>query len=83
VLNIPNKCLIYLFQRGINKIPGKKMGEVTLNLRVGGSGGGPKLPVGEKKPESLSPDLGKPKACVENFSLAMGQGIDSRNRVWN
>jgi hypothetical protein len=59
------------------------MGEVTLNLRVGGSGGGPRLPVGEKKPESLSPDLGKPEACVENLSLSMGRGIDSRNRVWN
>jgi hypothetical protein len=42
------------------------MGEVTLNLRVGGSGGGPRLPVGEKKPESLSPDLGKHKACLRS-----------------
>ncbi len=43
------------------------MGEVTLNLRVGGSGGGPRLPVGEKKPESLSPDLGKPEACLRSI----------------
>jgi hypothetical protein len=45
------------------------MGEVTLNLRVGGSGGGPRLPVGEKKPESLSPDLGKPEACIRSLLL--------------
>jgi hypothetical protein len=44
---------------GNKQNPWQKMGDVTLNLRVGGSGGGPKLPVGEKKPESLSPDLGE------------------------